>query len=172
MHPSVHIAVVGVLVAFVAAAPAFGKDDTQTAAPKPCSVSTAGGATINNWCGPAKATLKFAGKRLSIKGGVCGPSGGFWTLNVGKFTVPPAKPKFTYFGAAAPKAKPGTYKSGQFTISFQLPGKSYALQGGPAWGVPWPKVTITAGAKKGTFSGHAYASALGKGQPVSGSWSC
>ena len=161
----------------VAATPATSRIGAQAAPPKPCSTSTLGGATVLTWCGPAKATVKLGGKTLAFKGGVCGMSKGFdgkptWSLNVGKFTNPPAKPKFAYFGAAGTRGKAGTYSRGELVISFQLPGKAYALQGGPVWGLPWPKVKMTAGGKKGTFSGHAFLNALGKGKPVSGSWSC
>jgi hypothetical protein len=87
-----------------------------------------------------------------------------WSLNIGKFTAPPAKPKSSYFGATG-RSKAGTYVKGEFLVSLQLPGKPYALQGGPVWGVPWPKVTITTGGKKGSFSGHVFLNALGKGCP-------
>ena len=155
----------------IAAVPATSRTAARNAAPKPCSTSKVGSATVLNWCGPAKATVKHAGKTLVFKGGVCAISKGFggkptWSLNIGKFTNPPAKPKFTYFGALGTKWKPGTYTNLEFLLSFQTPGKAYTI-GGPL------KVTIiTAGGKKGTFSGRAFLSALGKGTPVSGSWSC
>lgn len=167
--------VVSITAALIAAAPATSRTDAQNAAPRPCSTTKVGGAAVLGWCGPAKATVKLRGKTLAFKGGVCGTVGGVgktnWTLNIGKYTVPPAKPKFSSFGAAG-RSKAGTYMKGEFVVSFQLPGKQYALQGGPVWGLPWPKVTISAGGKRGTFSGHAFLNALGKGTPVSGSWTC
>ena len=132
-----------------------------------------GSATVLGWCGPAKATVKLGGKTLSFKGGVCGTGAALgktnWSLNIGKYTVPPAQVQ--QFRRRR-QIEGGHLQEGEFLVSFQLPGKSYALQGGPVWGVPWPKVTITAGGNKGTFSGHAFLNALGKGMPVSGSWTC
>jgi len=122
---------------------------------------------VVNWCGPAKATVKLAGKTLTFKGGKCGigkVSGlSAWALNIGRSTFPPAKPKFMYFGAVSGKWKAGTYTS-EFGIAFQTPGKRYT--------VGQKKVTITAGAKKGTFSGRAFGDQDRKGTPVSGSWTC
>lgn len=147
---------------------------SPSAAVAPCSTTTARGATVQNWCGPARATVMLGGKKLLFKGGVCGKVQGLgdgknWSLNVGKFTVPPSKPRFAYFGVAG-VAKAGTYQKGEFLISFTLPGKEYSVLGGPGWGLPWTKVTVGAGGRKGTFTGHAF---LGtKRQPVTGSWSC
>jgi len=92
-----------------------------------------------------------------------------WGLGIGKYTVPPAKPKFKYFGVAyigSPKA--GTYKKGEFVVTFFLPGKTYTIIGSPL-GKPSMTVTVTKGAKKGTFSGRLNGAG---GPPVSGSWSC
>lgn len=167
---------VAAVLTLAAAAPALSGTADEAATPKPCSSDNVGGATVVNWCGPAKATVKLGGKTVTFKSGRCGVSPGFdgkpaLTVNVGRYTTSPAKPKFSYFGLAG-KPKPGTYASGEHLISFQLPGKSYAVQGGPVWGLPWPKVTIAAGGKTGTFSGHAFLGAARKGMPVTGSWSC
>lgn len=118
-----------------------------------CGSAKVGGATVLTWCGPAKATVKLGGKTLRVPGGKCEVTAGKWTLNVGRFTVPPAKPKFTYFGAVGTKWKAGTYAKGEYLVSVQTPGKSYSVVGGPVWGTPFTNVTIAAGGKKGTFSG-------------------
>lgn len=159
--------------ALLAAGPAASRTDVQAAQPKPCSGSTVGGVAVLTWCGPAKATVKLAGKTLTFKGGVCGIAKALgvtaWTLNIGKFTTPPAKPKGMYFGAAGPaKLKAGTYTGAaaiKLTLSFQTPGRAYSIG--------QKKVTITAGGKKGTFSGRAFlVGPDNKGTPVSGSWTC
>ena len=127
----------------------------------PCSTTTVAGATVQNWCGPAKATVELAGKTLTFKGGVCGVvpgglgDGKSWALNIGKVTIPPAKPKFPYFSVAG-RSKAGTYAKGEFLITFALRGKFDRSSVGPGWGLPWTKVTIVSGGKKGSFSGHAF----------------
>ncbi|MEK7425529.1 MAG: hypothetical protein AAB131_17010 [Actinomycetota bacterium] len=135
-----------------------------TAAPVACGPVQIGGVTVRTWCGPAKATVKLAGKTRAIKGGACelvnfhGIKA--FTVNTGRYTVPPAKPKFTSFSAAGSDTKPGTYTG--WLINFQTPGKQwiFKLQG--------QKVTITkAGGKAGTFSGK-----LDGGGTASGSWTC
>ncbi len=92
-----------------------------------------------------------------------------WGLGIGKYTVAPAKPKFKYFGVAwvGPAPKAGTYKKGEFVVTFFLPGKSYSVIGSPL-GAPAMKVTATKGARKATFTGLVN----GVGPPISGSWSC
>jgi hypothetical protein len=135
-----------------------------TAAPVACGPVQIGGVTVRTWCGPAKATVKLAGKTRTIKGGACelvnyqGIKA--FTVNTGRYTVPPAKPKFASFSAAGSGTKPGTYTG--WLINFQTPGKQwiFRLQG--------QKVTITkAGGKAGTFSGK-----LDGGGTASGSWTC
>ena len=170
----VALAIVASALALLAAAsPAAGRRDASAKNPGPCSVTTVGGAMVHVYCGPARATVKFGGKTLTFKGGNCGVANGSgfqgWGLGIGKYTVPPAKPKFKYFGVAyigSPKA--GTYKKGEFVVTFFLPGKTYTIIGSPL-GKPSMTVTVTKGAKKGTFSGRLNGAG---GPPVSGSWSC
>ena len=97
------------LIALTAVPAAIARVGGEAAAPKPCKTGVVGGATVNTWCGPAKATVELAGKSYSFKGGLCGLAQGTWSINVGKFTSPPAKPKLAYFGAAGSKGKPGNY---------------------------------------------------------------
>lgn len=167
------LVIVAAAGALLAAGPAASRTDEQTAQPKPCSGSTVGGVAVLDWCGPAKATVKLAGRTLTFKGGVCGISKASgitaWTLNIGRFTNVGAKPKFMYFGGIGPaKLKAGTYTGAaaiEFGLSFQTPGKAYTIG--------QKKVTITAGGKKGTFSGRALlVGPDNEGTPVSGSWTC
>lgn len=151
------LAVLGVVVA------ALG--GSATAATDVCGPVTSGGVTVRTWCGPARATVKFAGKTTTIKGGQCELVSlqGLKTfaVNTGRYTVPPAKPKYTSFSAAGSDTKPGTYTG--WLVNFQLPGKQLTLRPTKT------TVTITApGAKKGTFKGVVYEG----GKLASGSWKC
>ena len=148
-----------------ATAAACGLALSGTAAPSACGPAQIGGATVRTWCGTAKATVTWAGKKMSLKGGQCSlekVSGlALFAVNLGRYTVPRAKPKFKSFSAAGSDLKPGTYK--YWLINFQTPGKQWTLK------PTTTNVTITApGAKKGTFSGKLYAG----GKLAKGSWSC
>jgi hypothetical protein len=162
--------VLGALAVLVAAHPA-ASSGTEGTAPGPCKESTVGGVRTHTYCGPARATVKLAGKTIAFKGGNCGVASGSlvsgWGLGVGRYTVPPAKPRFKYFGVAyvgVPKA--GTYTKGEFVITFFVPGKTYSVIGSPL-GAPALKVTVTKGARKGSFTGVASGS-----KKVSGQWTC
>lgn len=138
----------------------------------PCSESTVGGATIHTYCGPARATVTFGGKTHTFKGGRCGLTTGSlkgWALGIGKYTAPPAKPKFRYFGVAfVGTPKPGVFRKGEYIVTIHLAGKSYSVIGSPL-GTPAMTTKVTKGAKKGTFSGRLNGTG---GAPISGSWSC
>ena len=138
---------------------------TATAAPEKCGPMTTGGVTVRTWCGPAQATVKVAGKTVSIKGGACELVNyeglRSFTVNTGRYTVPPAKPKFASFSAAGSKTKPGAYTAWGL-VNFQTPGKQWLFK------LRTLKVTITkAGGKAATFTG-----ALDGGGTASGSWTC
>jgi hypothetical protein len=164
---------IGALSALAVAHVAESRQLVSTKAPGPCSETTSGAATIHVYCGPAKAKVVFGGKTVTFKGGSCGVAAGSgikgWSLGIGKFTVLPAKPKFKYFGVAwvGPAPKAGTYKKGEFVVTFFLPGKKYYVVGS-ALGTRTMKVTATKGARKATFTGLVN----GVGPPISGSWSC
>ncbi len=153
-----------VLVIGIAALAATGLGSTGDAAPAACGPQQIGGATVRNWCGPAKATVTWTGKTITIKGGACDvtkvPGLSMFTVNVGRFTVPQAKPKFTSFSAGGSDLKAGTYRS--WLVNFQTPGKQWTLRPSST------KVTITKGARTGTFTGTLYES----GKVAKGSWTC
>lgn len=159
--------VAGAAVLLAVTATASGRE-AETATSNACGSAKVGGATVVTWCGGAKATVKLGGKTLKVSGGKCEVKAGMWSLNVGRFTSPPAKPKFSYFGVLGTKSKAGTYAKGEFVVSFQTSGKAYSVAGGPVWGTPFVKVTITTGGKKGTFLGKADGTKLS----VSGAWAC
>jgi hypothetical protein len=135
-----------------------------------CKNTTVDGATVVVYCGPAKATVKTGGKTYSFSGGKCQQSVGFWTILLGKQTLPPAKAKFPSFQGTAKiaKTKAGTYKKGEYTLAFQLPGKDVVISAGNPY-LNTGSVTVTAGAKKGTFVG---VDALKTSRHITGSWSC
>jgi len=144
---------------------ACGLVTSGSATSNACGPQQIGTATVRTWCGPAKATVTWAGKKMSLTGGQCSlekVSGlALFAVNLGRYTVPRAKPKFKSFSAAGSDLKPGTYR--YWLINFQTPGKQWTLK------PTTTKVTITVpGAKKGTFSGKLYEG----GKTAKGTWSC
>jgi hypothetical protein len=137
---------------------------TAGAAPQVCGPQQIGGATVRTWCGPAKATVTWGGKTVTIKGGACSVETvaglKMFSVTTGRYTVPPGKPKFASFSASGSDTKPGTY--GGWLINFQSPGKQWLFK------LLTLKVTITkAGAKQATFAG-----TLDTGGKAKGSWTC
>ena len=134
-----------------------------TPAADACGVAQVGGVAVRTWCGSATATVTWAGKTMVVKGGSCDVTkvAGMVlvTVNTGRYTVPPAKPKARAFSAGGSDLKAGTILS--WLISFQTPGKPWTLRPSKT------TVTITKGARKGTFSGVLYG-----GGKVKGSWTC
>ena len=124
-------------------------------------VTTVGGASARTFCGPAKASVTIGGKTLRFTNGTCEKLSGYYSVNIGSITLPPAKPKYMYFGFTTTKKRGGTYKVyGDVTLGWQTPGKSYSLGKG--------SVRISSSMKGGTFSG----TTLLNPQKTSGSWTC
>jgi hypothetical protein len=146
-----------------------GAAGAPTATPG-CRNINVDGATVVVYCGPASATVKMAGKTYRFSGGKCRQSVGFWTILLGRQTLPPAKAKFPSFQGSAKivKTKAGTYSKGEYTLSFQLPGKDVVISAGNPY-LETGSVTVSAGARKGTFTG---VNALQTKQKITGSWSC
>src|SRR5438093_4319484 len=70
---------------------------------------TIGGKTVVFFCGPAKATVRFAGKSIRYRNGECTKSGGMFTVNIGA-TIPGApKQNYPYFGLTVEGTRAGTY---------------------------------------------------------------
>ena len=143
------------------------------ARPPACGPQQVGNVTVHTWCGPAKATVKWQGRTLTIKGGRCEISDVFgkayFVINTGRYTAPPGKPKAAAFSAlqgGSGPLKPGTQTS--WLINFQTPGKQWLLKVSTLVPALTTKVTIlTKGARKATFTG-----TLDGGGKASGSWTC
>src|SRR5258708_40109886 len=104
-------------------------------------VRTVGGAKVRTFCGAAKATAKTAGKTFSFSGGQCEVSQGFFTVNIGSITLPPAKAKFAYLGIDLKPPRAGVHRNQ--IVSSQVPRKGYRLIRAT--------VAIPAGFKPATF---------------------
>ncbi len=139
-------------------------------------VTTLKGVDVRVYCGPARATVKFAGKTYHIRNGRCqkASGGGFgiaFVVNLGIQQLPPpaasAPAKFSYFGVGLEKAKGGTYKNQAVGIS---------VAGKPNLSPLENRVVVSKSLKKGSFTGttsrHVKGKLLPKKVPISGSWTC
>jgi hypothetical protein len=161
------------VLAFSLAAGAFAGSSGGAPSRLACTAgpTTIGGAAAHAWCGPAKATVRVAGKTYHFSHGLCQKAEGFskgtkvLAVNIGTQTLPPSAPKSSYFGVLTDKAKAGIYH-GQ-AVSWQVPGKGFAELTN--------KVVVGANLKKGTFRGQASMRINGKIKDVgvaTGSWTC
>ena len=124
-----------------------------------CAAYKAGrNGVIRTFCsGRATATVTTAGTTTLLKGGTCGKSGNYFTVNVGVVVGPGAKgPKPNYFGLdVAPTA-----------TSFTDAVLSYAVGGAGGYATS-NSGTVASNHKSGTFSGTDL-----EGKTVSGSFTC
>jgi hypothetical protein len=118
---------------------------------------TVAGATIRTFCGPARGSAHAAGKTFTFSGGQCAVSQGFFSVNIGSITLPPAKPKSIYLGIDVKPAQAGAHANQ--IVSWQVPGTDYSIIGA--------NVTVSPGLGGGSFSGR-----LATGGTASGSFSC
>ncbi|MBA3841427.1 MAG: hypothetical protein H0X39_02205 [Actinobacteria bacterium] len=123
-------------------------------------LSKIAGFQARTFCGPAKATAKVGGKKLSFVGGQCAVSQGFWTVNIGTIELGQPHETRSYFGIALMQSKhaDGTYRN--VTFGFNVPGKSYLVSGGT--------LTLRSRGKAASFSG----ALAGGGAKVTGSVTC
>lgn len=124
-----------------------------------CSAYKAGKkGVIRTFCsGTATATVTSAGTTTVIKGGTCGKSGNYFTVNVGVVVSPIYKgSKPNYFGLDVPPT----------ATSFTNAVLSYAT-GGVGGYATSNSGTVTSNHKSGTFSGTDL-----EGKTVSGSFTC
>ena len=124
-----------------------------------CSAYKAGkNGVIRTFCsGPATATVTTAGATTVIKGGTCGKSGSYFTVNIGVVvgsSYKKAKPN--YFGLDVPPT----------ATSFTNAILSYAV-GGTGGYATSNTGTVASNHKSGTFSGTDL-----EGKTVSGSFTC
>jgi hypothetical protein len=113
---------------------------------------------IRTFCsGQATATVTSAGTTTVIKGGTCGRSGMYFTVNVGVVVSPSYKgPKPNYFGLDVPPT----------ATSFTNAVLSYATRGVGGYATS-NSGTVASNHKSGTFSGTDL-----EGKTVSGSFTC
>jgi hypothetical protein len=124
-----------------------------------CSAYKAGRkGVIRTFCsGTATATVTSAGTTTVIKGGTCGKSGNYFTVNVGVVVSPSYKgSKPNYFGLDAPPT----------ATSFTNAILSYATRGVGGYATS-NSGTVASNHKSGTFSGTDL-----QGRAVSGTFTC
>ena len=124
-----------------------------------CSAYKAGkNGVIRTFCsGSATATVTAAGTTAVMKGGSCGKSGNYFTVNVGVVTSPNYKgSKPNYFGLDVPPT----------ATSFTNAILSYAVGGAGGYATT-NSGTVAPNHKSGTFSGTDL-----QGKTVSGSFTC
>ncbi len=144
----------GFLVAGPTAGASVDKKNQST-----CSAYKAGkNGVIRTFCsGRASATVTTAGTTTVIKGGTCGKSGNYFTVNVGVVTSPSYKgAKPNYFGLDVPPT----------ATSFTNGVLAYAV-GGTGGYATSNSGTVTSNHKSGTFSGTDL-----QGKAVSGTFTC
>ena len=124
-------------------------------------VKTVGGVTYRTFCGSAKATVVTKTQTFRFAGGECSKSGGAFSVNIGTITLPPGKPKYTYFGVAVFNTHAGTFSKPAPAVTWQLPG-------GRRGSLLYATVTIAPGMKKGSFTGKL----LGTNETAHGSFTC
>ena len=124
-----------------------------------CSAYRAGkNGVIRTFCsGPATATVITAGGSTVIKGGTCGKSGSYFTVNVGVVVGPSYKgPRPNYFGLDVPPT----------ATAFTNAVLSYAVGGAGGYATS-NSGNVASNHKSGTFSGTDLT-----GKAVNGSFSC
>lgn len=131
-------------------------------------VKTANGVTERTFCGPAKATVHYAGKTFVFSGGDCQKTSTYVAVNIGTVVLgTTSKPKPNYFGldvgrlpgsTGKPAAKDGSYPA--VALGLDYGGKGYLATG--------VTVVLSGNRTHGTLSG----SALGPSGNVTGTFSC
>jgi hypothetical protein len=124
-----------------------------TAGPK-----TTGGKTVVFFCGPAKATVRFAGKTIIYRSGECMKGGGMFTVNIGATSPGALKQKYPYFGLTVEGSHPGTYTRQNLVFAYR--GRVYAIG--------QHTIVLEPGLRSGTFTGKSFPGS----RRVSGSFRC
>jgi hypothetical protein len=123
------------------------------------------------FCGPAKATVKVAGKTYAVSGGACTKTSKYVNVNIGMLVLSGPKKKFSYFGLlagrypGAPAGAKATPKDGAYAgglVSLVWKGKSYSADTNV-------KITLKKGRSAGSFSGVGHFTPNLK---VSGTFTC
>jgi hypothetical protein len=114
-------------------------------------------------CGPATATVRYAGKTFTFSGGTCSKVG-FWNVYIGtRVTGGASKNLFFAFGSVK---KDGTYTQHDFEVGFQNDYAVFDLGKGTT--------TLSRNLRHGTFSGTVLTgpNLRPNGKRMSGSFSC
>jgi hypothetical protein len=118
-------------------------------------VATLDGSPARVFCGPARASVRVAGKTLSFTNGLCEQGGGGFVVNIGTFFPSSDTSKRPYFGLFVTTPRPGSYTRQQ--LSFRAGGVGRAAF-----------VTVKLKSlRAGTFAG-----AVVGGGRVTGSFTC
>jgi hypothetical protein len=133
-------------IALVTAALAALVLTAQAPAHQSCTpgVHSSGGATYRTFCGGARATLHVGGKTYRFVGGSCDSTPSAFTINLGTITLPPAKPKYRYFGITVFTRKDGTFTNQAVGWTFPNGVHGTLLR---------VTIKLQGGRKRGTFSG-------------------
>jgi hypothetical protein len=117
-----------------------------------------GGTAMRVYCGPARATVRSAGRAFPVYRGSCRwrQAQRLYVIDIGIETLGSGPPKTRYLGIRTPRRRPGTYRDA--AVVLQLKGKRLTL--GPL------KVTLTKSG--GSFSGQVL---FGAGS-ARGTWTC
>jgi hypothetical protein len=120
------------------------------------------------FCGPARANVVLAGKKLAFVNGECVRTGSYFTINVGTTSLGLSKRPPNYFGITVgrtpltPSSKKAA-KDGAYTgalITFVWRGKGYTVDNGA-------KLVLKNGRRAGSFTG-----TVSSRQQVSGTFGC
>jgi hypothetical protein len=118
-----------------------------------------GGVALQVFCGPATATIHYAGKTIRITNGQCGPNlPGLFSVRVGTLTLVSRRPRSTAFVLYVDGARDRTYRNQR--LAFQYAHHHHQV-------LP-NRVTLAGGATRGTFSGLVFGSHV----RVTGSFAC
>ena len=136
--------------------PAASSSATAACIPGPRAV---GGVALHVFCGPATATIHYAGKTIRIRNGQCGPNlPGLFSIRVGTLTLVSRRPRSTAFVLYVDGARDRTYRNQR--LAFQYAHHHHQVL---------PNTVVLAGGEtRGTFSGLVFGSHV----RVTGSFAC
>ena len=118
---------------------------------------TIGGVRVYTYCGPARGTLTFRGRRVTFRSGHCATTSAVFSISIGTHTFRPGQPRFPYLGLVVIAPRDGTFT-----------GRGDWQQAGGNYDMHTAKITLRGGRTQGTFSAREYFT----GAKVSGSFSC
>jgi hypothetical protein len=162
MNAPLRIVVIAVALSMASVAAGTGGSAPPAGACTP-SLETIKGVMVSVSCGPAKATVTYAGKTYKFTVGRCHKIGGGFFVNIGKSAALGDKPVAYAFDVGVPsfpKPHDGTYTE-TVTLVWQIPGQRFQLK------APY-EIALSNNLQKGTFSGPV----IGRSGKAKGSWTC